>query len=123
MDVSKLNVEGEWLELEVENKDFGTFKVLIVPRHYSGLANMVMKDDMTRFLTTLVVDWNLKDGKKKIECTLDNKMKYLSVLASWKITNPKYAEKGMMFQNVGTEIIAFAQNIKNFTKNSKPISN
>lgn len=123
MDVSKLNVEGEWLELEVEDKDFGQLKVLIVPRQYGGLIKMVMNDDMVQFVATLVVGWNLKDGKKEIECNQENKMKYLSVLAGWKITNPKYAMKGTMFKNVGTEIIAFAQDIKNFTKNSKPISN
>lgn len=122
MDVSKLNVEGEWLTLEVENKDFGTLKILVAPRQYSGLTKMVMNEDMIQFVLSLVLDWNLKDGKKKIECTPENKMKYMSVLAGWKITNPKYGKKGAIFENVGTEIIAFAQDINNFVKNSKPIS-
>lgn len=123
MDVSKLNVEGEWLDLEVEDKDFGALKVLVVPRQYSGVIKMAMNNDMVEFVANLVVGWNLKNGKKEIECSYENKMKYLSVLAGWKITNPRYMMKTIKFKSVGAEIIAFAQDIKNFTKNSKPISN
>jgi len=123
MDISKLSVDGEWLKLETDNEDFGNLEVLVVPRKYGGLMKMVMNDDMIQLISTLVIGWNLTIGKKEIECTHENKMKYLSIMADWKIKNPRYAQKGAMFETIGAEIIAFAQDIKNFTKNSKPISN
>ena len=123
MDVTKLQVDGEWLELETENEDFGILKVKVVPHQYGGLTRMAIKEDMIELLAQLVIDWDLESGKKKIEPTRENKIKYLSILAGWKIKNPRYGQKGSIFENVGTEIIAFAQDIKNFTKNSKPILN
>jgi len=123
MDVTKLQVDGEWLELETDNEDFGTLRVKIVPHQYGGLMRMVLKEDMVELLAQLVIDWDLESDGKKVELTRENKIKYLSILAGWKIKNPQYALKGAIFENVGSEIIAFAQDIKNFTKNSKPTLN
>ena len=123
MDVTNLLADGEWLELETEHEDFGILKVKVIPRQYSGLIKMVLNDDMIEMLANLIVDWNLESEGKKIELTHENKIKYLSILAGWKIKNPRFGKKGQIFENVGTEIIAFAQDIKNFTKNSKPTLN
>lgn len=125
MDLSNLNVEGEWLEVEIiEPKEFaGTVKLLIVPRPYSSAMKMILHDDMDLLLANLVVDWNLwKDGKK-IEPTKVNKLAYFATMHGWKLKEYKYTNEDVKPKNFGTEIIAFAQDIKNFTKNLKPTLN
>ena len=117
MDVTKLNVDGEWLELETTCEEFGALRVRVVPRQFSGTLSMVLNDDVIRLVSHLVVDWNLENKGKKVPCNSENKEKYLPIIAGWKINNPKHAKKGAIFENVGTEIIAFAQDIKNFVKN------
>lgn len=125
MDVSKLNVEGEWLEVEIiEPKEYaGIVKIMIVPRPYSSLMKMLIHDDVDLLLANLVIDWNLWKNGNKIEPTQQNKLAYFATMHGWKLKKYKYTSKDVKNKNIGTEIIAFAQDIKNFTKNSKPISN
>jgi len=123
MDVSALNVDGEWLEIETENEDFGKLRVRVVPRQYGGLIRMAINEDMIQYLSELVVDWDISSNGEKVECSHANKMKYLSVLAGWRIKNPKYQREDIKMKSVGAEIIAFAQDIKNFTKNLQPTLN
>ena len=113
-DVSKLNVDGEWLELDIEG--FGKNKFKIVPASTNRLFH-IANEDFIGLMVLVVVDWDLTKGKKKIPCDEENKCSYLSALSEAKINNPKYAKKGSIYETVGAEIIAFSQNIKNFTKN------
>ena len=113
-DISKLNVDGEWLELDIEG--FGKNKFKIVPASINRLIQ-IAKEDLVGLMILAVVDWDLAIGKKKIPCDEENKRSYLSALSEAKINNPSHALKGKIYETVGSEIIAFSQNIKNFIKN------
>jgi hypothetical protein len=115
-DVSKLNVDGEWLELDTELEDFGKMKVKVIPANSNRLIH-IAKEDIVGIIVSVVVEWDLSKGRKKVPCDEENKYKYLSALSEVKISNPRYALKGEIFRTVGSEILAFSQNIKNFTKN------
>jgi len=115
-DVSKLNVEGEWLELDTELEDFGKFKVKVIPVNTNRFF-YIAKQDIIGVICSVVIDWDLTKGKNKVPCDEENKYKYLSALSEIKIKNPTHALKGELYRTVGCEILAFSQNIKNFTKN------
>ena len=113
-DVSKLNVDGEWLELDIEG--FGKNRFKIVPASINRLIQ-IAKEDLVGLMVLVVIDWDLTKGKEKIPCDEENKCSYLSALSEAKINNPSHALKGRIYETVGAEIIAFSQNVKNFTKN------
>jgi len=115
-DVSKLSVDGEWLELDTEIEDFGKFKVKVVPANTNRIIH-IAKEDIVGVICSVVTDWDLTKGATKVPCDEENKHKYLLALSEVKIKNPKHAMKGEMFRTVGSEILAFSQNIKNFIKN------
>jgi hypothetical protein len=117
MDIGKLNVDGEWLELEPENEKFGPFKVKVIPNPFYDAIVDTINQDVTSLLKRLVVDWDLEKNGEKLPCTKEHKNSYLPTLAGWKIKNAKYTDEGVNYKSVGSEIIAFSQEIDNFTKN------
>lgn len=116
MDIGKLNVDGEWVELKTENEKFGILKVKVVPNPYDSIID-VASSSLSALINRLVVDWNLEKGGKKLPFTDENKRKYLPVISSWRVKNPKHSSKNLKYKSVGSEIIAFSQDVDNFTKN------
>lgn len=112
------NFAGVWLKLETDREEFGTLEVLVIPRQINSFFDFG-EGDLTACLTAVVVDWNLNDNGKKVECNDANKNRYLAVLSQWGIKNPTYAQaaKGMNTRTVGAEILAFSGDINNFLKN------
>lgn len=111
--------EGVWLEIKTANTQFGTLKVLVIPRPFNALFD-ISRDDFTGFVSQCIVGWNLNNGGKALECSTENKRKYLSVICQWGVENPQYTKAvdgGTAIATVGSEIAAFAGNIDNFTKN------
>jgi len=113
-DVSKLNIDGEWIELDIEGLGKNKFK--IVPANTNRLIQ-IAREDLVGLMVLVVIDWDLTKKKEEIPCDDENKRKYLSALSEAKINNPEHALKGKVFETVGSEILAFSQNIKNFIKN------
>ena len=116
MDIGKLNLEGEWLEIETENEEFGALKVLVLPESLSGAARL-WRDDFSGYVAAAIADWDLNDKGEKIPCDEENKAKYIPVLARMRIKNPVHTMESVVVKTIGSEIIAFSQDLKNFTKN------
>mgnify|MGYP006289784775 CR=1 FL=1 len=116
MNIGKLNVDGEWLELEPENEKFGTLKVKVIPDQVDFSIN-VIRGSVAGYVKDLVVDWNLKREDVEIPCDKENKDRYIPIIANMGVKNPKYTDEKIRDKSVGSEIIAFSQNLENFTKN------
>ncbi len=133
MDVSKFQLEGEWLELEVESKNVvGPLKFKIKPLSSDEQIDLAEagEGDIKDFLKQvngLVLDWDLEDGKEKLICNDENKKKYLPYLIGMKIKKEENEEEFTIedesgkevkaIKSVGITIITFAQDFGNFVKN------
>ncbi len=91
MDVSKFQLEGEWLELEVESKNVdGPLRFKIKPLSSDEQIDLAEAGegnikDFLKQVNELVLDWDLEDGKEKLICDDENKEKYLPYLIGMKI--------------------------------------
>jgi hypothetical protein len=117
MDIGKFNFDGEWLELQPENEKFGAFKVKVIPNPFYDAIIDTLNQDVTSLVKRLVVDWTLEKEGEKVPCNEENKRRYLPPIAGWRIKNAKYTAPEVNYKSVGSEIIAFSQEIENFTKN------
>lgn len=142
MDVSKFQVEGEWLELELDSEKVkGPLKFLIKP--LSSIDQLeygeAARDDRDKYfkkLYDLVLDWNLNKNGTKLDCTPENRELYLKYLLPVdlkkeeeeesprevfadedieKNKDNKKAEKRKL--TVGLAIFNFAKDFRNFIKN------
>lgn len=116
MDIGRVNFDGEWLELEAEDEEFGSLKVLVLPESLTGIPYL-WNGDLLGYISSVVMDWDLMDGEKRVPYDDENKRKYLSILSRIRIKNPKYTKPEIRVKTFGSEIIAFSQNLKNFIKN------
>ena len=84
MDISKFQLGGEWLKLNIEGRK--SLKVMVRPlsdKDQLEMAGTAKKEDMTLFLDEikgLVLGWDLTEGKEPLECNEVNKKKYLPYL-------------------------------------------
>lgn len=142
MDVSKFQIKGEWLELEVESKKvIGPLKFLVKPLSSDDQLDMadVSREDKKGFLNKiqdLVLDWDLTKNGEKLECNAESKSIYLPYLIPMNLKEEKEdeKEKGIMADEdldekpepkrarfiqdtVGLRILGFAQDFTNFIKN------
>ena len=135
MDVSSFQLEGEWLELEVESeKGERSLRFKIKPlsaKDQLDLGDIARKDvkDLLSYVSGIVIDWDLTEGGKKLPCTDKAKEKYLPYLIGMTIKKKeeeKRREEGEVSTDkgpgeirsfVGLEILSFAQNFDNFIKN------
>ncbi|MCK5127902.1 MAG: hypothetical protein KAR42_16715 [candidate division Zixibacteria bacterium] len=141
MDVSKFQIKGEWLELEVKSKKvIGPLKFLVKPLSSDDQLDMadIGRDDKKQFLNTildLVLDWNLTQNGQKLPCDAENKELYLKylipmnlkekeeekeketkeIMADEDLDKPKPAR--IIPDTVGLSILGFAQDFSNFIKN------
>lgn len=132
MDVSKFQLEGEWLEVEVKSKNVtGSLKFKIKPLSSDEQIDLAeagegnIKDFLSK-VNELVLDWNLEDGESKLVCDEKNKKKYLPYLIGMRVKLEKgddstiedeEGKKIRVIKTVGLTIISFAQDFGNFVKN------
>jgi len=119
MDFSNYD-SGEWLEIprDVNGKP-DPIKLKLVwmslretmtfretDRSEKGLAESL--DHISRH----IVDWNLESNGQKIPCTKESKDRYVEALIAIKVKNAAGEDS-----TVGREMVAFAANPENYTKN------
>lgn len=136
MDVTKFQIKGEWLEIEVESEKVeGPLKFLIKPLSSDAQMDMaeVGRESRKEFLTKiqdLVIDWDMTKNGEKLECSAENKKIYLPYLIPMNLKVKKEEEKEIMADedldkpktkkipdSVGLAILGFAQDFGNFIKN------
>lgn len=140
LDVSKFQLGGEWLKLNLETKKNEKIDLLIKPMsdkesvHIGELASR----DLQAFIEEVkkfVVDWNVKVDGKKLPCNDKNKKEFLPYICkinlkgeTERVENERIAEKKkakeegiepkkVFKKDVGSAILEFAQNFDNFIKN------
>jgi len=83
MDVSKFQIKGEWLELEVESKKLiGPLKFMVKPLTSDDQLDMaeISREDKKGFLNKildLVLDWDLTKNGEPLLCDDENKKAYM----------------------------------------------
>jgi len=144
MDVSKFQIKGEWLELEVKSKKvIGPLKFLVKPLSSDDQLDMadVSREDKKGFLNKiqdLVLDWNLTKNGETLPCDAENKAAYLpylipmnlkeeekeedekpkEILADEDLDKKPEPKRARFVQDtVGLRILGFAQDFTNFIKN------
>ena len=142
MDVSKFQIKGEWLELEVESKKvIGPLKFLVKPLSSDDQLDMadIGREDKKGFLNKildLILDWNLTQNGSPLECSDENKKSYLPYLIPMNLKKEKKKEEPeeimadedldkkpepkrarFIQDSVGLRILGFAQDFSNFIKN------
>ena len=136
MDVSKFQIKGEWLELEVASKKIiGPLKFLVKPLSSDEQMEMadVGRENRKEFLTKiqdLVLGWNLTKGGEPLECSDENKRSFLPYLIPMSLKKEKEEKKEIIADEdldepkskkipgtVGLTILGFAQDFSNFIKN------
>jgi len=136
MDVSKFQMKGEWLELEVESKKLvGPLKFLVKPLSSDEQLDMaeIGRESSKKFLTKvqdLVMDWDLTKNGEKLECNEENKESFLPYLIPMSLKKEEEEEKEVTADEdldkpkvkkipgtVGLAILGFAQDFANFIKN------
>jgi len=144
MDVSKFQIKGEWLELEVESKKvIGPLKFLVKPQTSNDQLDMaeIGRDDKKGFLTKildLILDWDLTKNGEPLLCDDENKKAYMpylipmnlkkeekkkeeepkEILADEDLDEKPEPKRARFIQDtVGLRILGFAQDFSNFIKN------
>jgi len=125
MDVSKFEITGEWLAVEIDSaKDIGELRFKVKPLSSTDQIMIAEQSegDPKKFLKKvegLVVDWDLEKDGQPLPCTEENKAFYMPYLIGMKIKkqSDEEEEKKEEGKIVGTAIIEFAQDFGNFTKN------
>lgn len=118
MKVEKLFLDGEWLELEAVNKNVGKLRFKVKPMSASeqfDFASGVTEDPKESLIKIeeLIIDWELEENGKKLECNEANKKKYIPYLITVVIKD----EESKLGNTVGRFILEFAQDFSNFVKN------
>src|SRR4030042_2235499 len=91
LDVSKFQLDGEWLELRIKSKEGEkTLRIKLKPlstEDQLDMAEVGGKDIKECFVNIkdVVLDWDLKTGEEALPCTDENKKKYLPFLITLKL--------------------------------------
>lgn len=144
MDVSKFQIKGEWLELEVESKKLiGPLKFMVKPLTSDDQLDMaeISREDKKGFLNKildLVLDWDLTKNGEPLLCDDENKKAYMPYLIPMNLKKEKEKKKEepkeiladedldikpepkrarFVQDTVGLRILGFAQDFTNFIKN------
>lgn len=126
MDISKFQLGGEWLTLNIEGGK--SLKVMVKPlsdKEQFDLASVAKKEDLNLMLDkvkTLILDWDLTEGKESLKCNKLNKEKYLPYLINMSLAKEEKDGKEEDDEKkipgtIGVSILEFAQNFNNFIKN------
>jgi hypothetical protein len=113
MEVSKIDC-GAWLELCPVDEKIGPIRLRMVPvptdfTFPKDTDNKAWIDVMGMF----IVGWNLENGGVAVECTDENKTKYLGYLVRLLVK----AEEDKEPEIAAAPIMRFAASIDNFLKN------
>jgi len=82
MDVKKLQLGGEWLEIEAENEKIGLLRFKVLPSsirdQFSYLKAFIGDHEkIIEEITKLVIEWNLEEDGEPLPCTDENKKIYI----------------------------------------------
>jgi len=118
MDVTKLQLGGEWLELEAENEKIGQLRFKIRPsstKEQFQYARVLMEDreKIMDEISNLVIEWSLEKDGEPLSCTDENKAAYMPYLIGVEVKVGGPDEN----QSVGSQIILFSKELGNFVKN------
>jgi len=114
MEVSKIDC-GAWLELCPVDEKVGPvlrLRMMPIPSDYTfpvDVDNKAWIDVMAQFIT----GWDLTDNGVAVECTDENKAKYLKYIVRLLVK----AEDGKEPEVAAAPIMRFAASIDNFLKN------
>jgi hypothetical protein len=118
MDISKYNLDGEWLEIEVESeREIEPFRFKVQPIGSAAfMAASKSADEITALCAEAVIDWNLTIGPDPLPCTSGEKEKYLGRFATYlvKTVNGKPPAETV---NIAAAILQFASKPDSFLKN------
>jgi len=113
MEVKHL-VEGEWLSAETEKAGPVNLKVRYVSYHEAVLFQKLKNAEASlATVEGLIIDWDLTSNGKKLKCNKENKIKYVCYLIGLDLK----VDDGKPAKSLGQEIMQFAIDPKNFTKN------
>ena len=113
MEVKHL-IEGEWLEAETEKAGPVKLRIRYVSYHEAVLFRKLKSEEASlEAIENLIIDWDLTDDGKKLECSKENKIKYVPYLIGLDLKT----EDGKSTKSLGLEIMQFAITVSNFTKN------
>lgn len=109
MDIKKLKATASiTIELDAPGPVSITFWVRpIAPDSIIDYPNAKASEALRKLAADAIVDWDITDDEKKLECNEENKAKYLPVIFSLKI-------KSESDETVLSKLIAFAQDQRNF---------
>ena len=99
MDIAKIQFGGEWLDLNIDSKNKDgedlTLKVKIKPLSESEKYSIHKKmkevektesvDEFADEIMALILDWDIFDDGKPIECTKENKARVIPYLIGMKV--------------------------------------
>ena len=108
MDVSKIEKQGEWLELEAVSEKIGKLRFKIQPI----TTDIRLSEEVEESLAKIVVDWDLEKDGEKLPCNEETIKEYMPFIS---VVEVKSEDDRATY--VGIEIIRFAQNVDNFVKN------
>jgi len=118
MDVSKIQLGGEWLELEAVSENIGRLRFKVRPsstKEQLQYAKAIV-DDREKIIdeiSKLVIEWSLEKDGEPLPCTDENKAAYMPHLIGVAVKVEGPAEN----QSVGSQIILFSNEFGNFVKN------
>lgn len=137
MDVSKFQVDGAWLELELESdKIIGPLKLKIKPLSAAeqieyGRIAAENRDEYLKKIYDLVLEWNLTNNGQPVPCDEKNRELYLKYLVPLSLKQEKKQRKEILADQdkdkeeeepkvkmtVGLAMFNFAKDFTNFVKN------
>jgi len=87
MDVSKYDLDGVWLTIEVRSeRELEPFKFLVQPIVETGVkAAAKSPDEVTSLCIGAVVDWDLMNGPDPLPCNEETKRLYLTKFANYSV--------------------------------------
>lgn len=126
MNLRDVEPHSKWLDFELDTAEpmAVRLKVKYVPDliladfvDVKGNLKPKLYESVFEIVLDAIIDWDLMDGKKEIQCTEENKQEYydqLNVIFDIKVKESE--------NSLGAELIRHARNKENFLKNLKPIS-
>ena len=118
MDVSKYQLDGEWIELTVESeREVEPFKFKVQPiMEADYMAASKSPDGVTALFMECVIGWNLTIGTDPLPCDDVNKRRYLPRFATYMVRRVgDNAPEDKM--NLASAVVTFASKPDNFLKN------
>lgn len=126
MDVKNLDLGGSWVTLKAVNEKVGELKFRVKPIDTTleiEIEKLISADkdkELANKIGDIILDWDLLEDGKKLNCNQENKAKYLPYLVRLPVEPYDPENKILSEPNkgyLGTQLLAYASDIGNFVKN------